>query len=169
MKAGGGNKSGGGNRRCFKCGSSDHLIRDCPEGGGSRKDTNPRYIPPNSSKGESKEKTVDGVKHIWCGKCRGGKGIWTVGGRAHHTHEHRSNPGLEDNDGDKTTDEKGSGGTNTSPKPQANMGYVDEPLVFGFFSPLWTPSDEDDDDHATNANDEDPLDMMYPKGSCGEW
>ncbi len=73
LKNGGSNRSEGG-RRCYKYGSNNHIMLDCPESG-NKKDTNPCFIPPNSTKREPKEQVVDGVKQMWCGKCRGGKGI----------------------------------------------------------------------------------------------
>ncbi len=159
-----------GNRRCYKCGAIGHLIRDCPEAG-TKKETNPRFIPPNSNKGESREKVVDGVKHIWCGKCRGGKGIWTIGNGAHHTHDHRGNSHMDEakkesnkmgvNDEGRSCDEES--------KLQANVGYVDEPLVFGFMGG-WNIQQVDtiytDDDK--EVPHERPLCLDYPKGFCGE-
>jgi hypothetical protein len=174
-----GNKTGGGgSRRCFKCGSTEHVIRDCPEGG-TKKDTNPRFVPPNTNKGEPKEKVVDGVKHIWCGKCRGGKGIWTMGDRAHHTHEHRGSGTLEGAAAAKDTSQsEGNVGTSSN-NTQANVGYVDEPLTFGFFGRMvtndsvvhntWDYDDDDDDEGPNTDGDElNPLDEDYPKGFCGE-
>ena len=157
-----------GGRRCYKCGSPGHVIRDCPEGG-SKKDTNPRFVPPNTNKGEPKEKVVDGVKQIWCGKCRNGKGIWTIGDRAHHTHEHRgSNPNDEVPPESPPKDANAA----QSKNPQANVGYIDAPLTFGFLG--WHVSNDDDDDDVCDevlvdlTGENNPLDEDYPKEFCGE-
>ena len=63
---GGGNKSQKQKGNCYNCGAEDHCAKDCPEpkknnseGGGSNR--NWRTIPPSASRGESKEKTVNGV------------------------------------------------------------------------------------------------------------
>ena len=72
-------------RACFECGEVGHIRRNCPKRNGNS--TNPRHITPKQ--GESKDRMINGVPHKWCGKCRGGKGPWTVGDGAHCTHEHR--------------------------------------------------------------------------------
>ena len=80
-----------------------------------------RHVPPNSSKGETKEKTVNGKVYKWCGKCRNNKGLWTTGKYLHSTEEHKPKKKADDNPSPETPN--GEAG---------NLGYVDEPLEFGF-------------------------------------
>ena len=127
---GGNNQSGGGNnkkRACCECGSTDHLVKDCPkknkdkkDDGNGNKDKDWRHVPPNSGKGEAKEKTVDGKLYKWCGKCRGNKGLWTTGKYLHSAAEHR--PKKKEGE-----DDKNDGG-------EGNLAFLDEPLEFGFFA-----------------------------------
>ena len=112
-------------RACFKCGSFDHLLKDCPnnkeEGkskDGDGKTTNWRHLPPDSSKGEKKEKTVSGKTYKWCGKCRNNKGLWTTGKSLHSTSKHCSKKKSKGNEEEKR-DKAG------------NLGYINEPLDFG--------------------------------------
>lgn len=137
-------------RTCFECGSDEHLVRNCPQkkNGGER---NWRVIPPNSSRGETKEKTIDGVTYKWCGKCRAGKGFWNGGDKAHYTHEHRGN---QNSDNGKESDE-----AENKPDAQANVGYIDEPLTFGFLGYM---SKEVDDENADE-------DQEHPKDWRGKW
>ena len=137
VPSGGKGRNGGDNtnsttrnvRKCFACGSEDHLIRNCP----NRGEKNWRHIPPDTSKGDPTEKTVDGILYRWCGKCRGNKGLWTEGDKAHFTSDHRSR-------GDGSTP-PGVGVSDTpsvpTPAPtagdQANLGFVTTPLEFGFY------------------------------------
>ena len=76
--------------KCFRCGSDEHLIKDCPE----KEDDSERkkkvkfeddwkFKCPTDG---MKEKTVSGTKYFWCGKCRKGKGVWTT---SHGTAEHK--------------------------------------------------------------------------------
>ncbi len=129
------NSNSNSKRKCFNCGSTDHVVKDCPNkgkngnnnnnnnnnSGGNKNDkqTAWRTQPPNTSKGEAKEKTVNGVIYEWCGKCRKNKGLWTKGDGAHFTEDHRSKTPTEDKKDSK--DETG------------NLGCVNEPLEFGFF------------------------------------
>ena len=94
---GSGGGSNGSQRNCFKCGSPDHIKKDCPQknggssnGGSSSRPQLPEWRKKAPGSEEAKTKTVDGVVHKWCEKCRFGKGMWTAGDRAHSTEEHRS-------------------------------------------------------------------------------
>ena len=88
-------------RKCFECGSEDHVVKDCPvrkwkQGTGSQQQSNNRRDVAEWRKkapgaGESKEKTVDGKICKWCEKCNQGKGSWKIGDKAHTTAEHRTN------------------------------------------------------------------------------
>jgi hypothetical protein len=95
------NQSAGG-RKCFCCGSSDHLFRDCTadsnnnNGGGGSNDpdkTLPKHKDNNNGsdrpkKGESHEKVLPDGKKIWCGRCNRNRGTWTKGPTAHATTDH---------------------------------------------------------------------------------
>ena len=119
----------------YNCGETGHIAKNCPkkkadgeknDGGGKsdeKKEKDWRHVPPNSSKGEGKEKTVDGKVCKWCGKCRQNKGLWTVGRYLHSTEEHRP----------KKKDDNNNNGNNNG-NEAGNLGYVDEPLDFGFLS-----------------------------------
>ena len=37
---------------------------------------------------EDKEKVFENIRYKWCGKCRGGKGLWTKCEGLHGTNEH---------------------------------------------------------------------------------
>ena len=75
-------------------------MKDCPvrkqkQGtGGQQQSNNRRDVAEWRKKapgaGESKEKTVDGKICKWCEKCNQGKGLWTIGDKAHSTAEHRT-------------------------------------------------------------------------------
>jgi hypothetical protein len=151
---GGGTNEGSGyqKRKCFKCGSEDHVIRYCPSTKGKpAKDW--RYVPPDSSKNEPKEKSVNGVLYKWCGKCRGGTGAWNSAEAAHFTADHRGRTSTGDT-------------TETSPpaeetQEQGNLGYVDQPLSFGFLA-MTTKGTKGDEVESTYAQN-------YPKGLGGEW
>ena len=86
-------------RKCFRCQSTEHLIRDCPQpdtaagnAGGSNQPKKPmaewRMLDPGPN--GPFEKMHDGILCKWCGKCRCGKGLWMMGVRAHLTAEHCS-------------------------------------------------------------------------------
>jgi hypothetical protein len=151
---GGGNGGGSGyqKRKCFRCGSEDHIIKNCTvTKDKSAKDW--RSVPPDTSKNEPKEKTVEGVIYKWCGRCRGGRGSWNSAGAAHFTADHRS--------GTSTGDEP----VPPPPAPteeiqeQGNLGYVDQPLSFGFLAV--TPP-------YGNDMDSEPA-QDHPTGLGGEW
>ena len=161
LKSSGGGSGGNGKARaCFKCGSTEHLIKDCPKNdskGGSNKKSGSsdskkdeerdwRHIPPNPKKGESKEKTIEGKKYKWCGKCRKNKGLWTTGKYLHSTEEHRSKKSDDSNDNNSS---------NNTSSEQGNIGYVDGPLEFGFCAFINQSS------NGCNC-------VTHPKGRCGE-
>ena len=118
--------------KCFNCGKEGHCSNKCPNkkkddtSSNSNKDKNDkdwRSVPPKTSSGEAREKTIDGVTYKWCGKCRRGKGFWNSGDKAHFTNDHRGRPSNNNNN---------SNG-NSSGNETGNVGIVDEPLEFGFF------------------------------------
>ena len=93
----GGNQSGGagdtsGGRKCFRCGSPDHLIKDCdqPDARGTSKKALAEWRKEDPGPNGPFEKIVDGATCKWCSKCRWGKGLWMMGSRAHTTAEHRT-------------------------------------------------------------------------------
>ena len=151
--SGTGNGKGKKGRACWTCGSTDHIAKDCPKKGSGDNNNNGsdsntkstdddwRHKPPNSSKGDSAEKTVDGKTYKWCGKCRGNKGLWTTGKYLHSTAEHRPKK-------DKETDK---------PKTEeaARLAYIDEPLDFGFLAMY--PSEWCSETKKS----------VHPKGHCG--
>ena len=125
---GGGGNDGNNNgrqRKCFGCGSTDHIVKNCPfkdkdnadnkGDDNGNKETSWRHKPPK--KNESHEKTVDGKTHKWGGKCRGNNGLWTTGKYLHSTAEHRP---KKTNTDEPKNDEEGK------------LAYMDEPLEFGF-------------------------------------
>jgi hypothetical protein len=175
--AGGGGAAGGkgGNeaRRCFKCNAVGHLSRDCP----SPKELDPLHTPPNTKKGDSRERVRNGTTERWCGRCRGGKGIWTKGTDLHYTEDHPKAP------------------DSSSPPPvavaavaaaEANLGFIEAPFHFGFLGFIAASSHKssafvDGVDfssstlgHAANADedveeDEDDLMLMvHPKDPGGK-
>ncbi len=107
-----------GNQGCYNCGAKDHFKKDCPQlrPKSSGQGNNSKWKPP--TKGEPREKTIDGRLYKWCGKCRGNAGRWTTGKSAHFTHEH-----------DESTKPSTS-------KESGNLGYTtEEPsqtLEYGF-------------------------------------
>ena len=78
---------------------------------------------------------INGVPHKWCGKCRGGKGLWTVGDGAHHTHEHRGANAetAGQNESANLSQEVAEETANMAESPS----YVNEPLEFGFIATCW--------------------------------
>ena len=85
--------------KCFECGKPGYTKRNCPDCKAKRSaagNGNPGGNPTRPANGDGKwaapkdgeptEKTVDGVLHKWCAKCRKGKGRWT---KNHSTAEHK--------------------------------------------------------------------------------
>lgn len=145
-----------GKRTCFECGSEEHLVRDCPrkKNGAER---NWRVVPPNTSRGDSKEKIIDGITYKWCGKCRSGKGFWNGGDKAHFTHEHRGN---QSSNNENSNNESNDGEVRAN--VQANVGYVDEPLTFGFLGYI-------SNDEQLDGDLDDAKDPEHPKEWRGRW
>ena len=87
-----------------------------------------RHITPKQ--GESKERMINGVPHKWCGKCRGGKGLWTAGDGAHFTHEHRgaNTETAGQNESGNLSHEVTEETANMAESPS----HINEPLEFGF-------------------------------------
>jgi hypothetical protein len=115
-----------GKRKCFNCGSEAHLVRECPQ----PRDSDPRYVPPSAARGEAKERTRNGKEEKWCGRCRGGKGVWTSGNSLHTTEEHRGRPAPPDN--------ANPPGAGAEPEAEAegahgHLGVVDAGLSFTGF------------------------------------
>ena len=141
--SGGGNtgRPSQGQRKCFKCGSTEHIKKDCPQ----QQDW--RSIPPDTSKGESTEKVVNGITYKWCGKCRRNKGRWNGGDKAHFTGNHRSGPPPNTSPSEETpSDDNGSNNGNA----QGMLGYLNQPLQFGAGFMCFEQEKED-----------------HPKGPCG--
>ena len=102
-KSGGGSSSTGGSgnngksRKCFKCGSEDHLLKDCPQKDQQGSQSSGNKLPPidewrkkKPATGESHTKTVEGKIYKWCDKCLKGTGLWTVGSKSHLTAGHKT-------------------------------------------------------------------------------
>ena len=126
-------------RKCFKCGAVGHLSKDCP----SAKDLDPAHVPPNTKKGEPRERVRNGVTERWCGRCRDGKGLWTTGPSGHLTEGHPKPP-----DSSATP----SPAPALAPAAEANLGVINAPFHFGFLGTIVST--------VTN---------MYPKGCDGEF
>eukprot|EP00980_Cylindrotheca_fusiformis_P022352 scaffold9224_cov170-Cylindrotheca_fusiformis.AAC.2 len=175
--SGNGDGGGRGKRKCFRCQSEDHVIRDCPLVESNNGDAWKR-VPPNTANNEPKEKTVDGIVFKWCGKCRGNRGHWNGGDKAHFTEEHRSggraaqaapNTGNENQTNNSNNQQNGG-----NQQEQANLGYVNAPLAFGFLAVV-----PQDDSHTKELNDVVPdndiidfyvhQDKVHPKGRHGNW
>lgn len=122
-----GKSSGPDNRKCYKCHAIGHLSRDCP----SLKDMDPIHIPPNTKKGDSRERTRNNVQERWCGRCRDGKGLWNTGATMHYTEDHPKLP--------EATPSANPGG-HTSVTAEANLGYIDAPFTFGFLGSICSPT-----------------------------
>ena len=74
------------NRRTRGGGGGGHGSSGNGNGGDAKKTiVNPRRVPPGPN--DSKEKTIDGKKYKWCGRC----GLWTN----HSTEEHKTKAELE--------------------------------------------------------------------------
>ncbi len=138
------------------------------------------FIPSNSTKGEPKEREVDGMKQIWCGKFCDGKGIWAIGNTANHTHEHHGSNRTDDTTNESNLSQNQSINDSSKPSEQesetrANIGYVDEPLAFGFFGALnndpGTSKRMEKDKYDINMlqeNDDALFDRDHPKEFWGK-
>jgi hypothetical protein len=104
---------GGKKFKCFRCGKEGHGIKECPENEKDTKDKPKKESSEDDWKFKcptdgTKEKTVDGAKYFWCGKCRKGKGAWN---KTHGSAEHKN--GFIKNK-KKEGDSGGAGGTGLS-------------------------------------------------------
>ena len=137
--------SNGDTRRCYKCSAVGHLSKDCP----SQKEADPAHLPPNTKRGEPRERVRNGIRERWCGRCRGGKGTWTQGSDFHLTENHPS----------KSDDDASTPSVAPTPAPapvvEANLGFIDAPFHFGFLGMMYNPLP------STIAG-------MHPKESDGE-
>ena len=118
-----------GKRKCFNCGSEDHLAKDCPKkkdtntnksnnGGGGNDDDDFRNLPA-PKEGEPTKKQIKGGKTIYyCSKCRRGKGVWND---THETADHVN--GWVKQNKDKSTD----------PSASAKVAAVDQSLFSSWF------------------------------------
>lgn len=85
-------------RTCHRCGSEDHLVRDCDEPPApneknrGERDTKPAHwtrVGPKN--GEALTKSVAGSSYSWCARCR----RWQTGSKQHETSQHVSKFGQE--------------------------------------------------------------------------
>ena len=133
--------AGSGVCKCFRCGSLDHMIRDCTKsnddgGGGSNSGGSNGSDHTRPKRGESHEVTLpDGSKKIWCGRCSRNRGKWTTGPTAHKTTNH-----VKGWRPDQTTDTSDTPSTaaaspnnnnaSASPAPAGNLAST--PSIAGF-------------------------------------
>jgi hypothetical protein len=97
-----GNNTNGGKekKKCYNCGSEDHLKPNCPHPPKQDKEKKPEAETPSSSTskwakpkaGEPHEKTINGRKRFWCAKCNDGKGRWNM---SHKTVSHKTKEELD--------------------------------------------------------------------------
>jgi hypothetical protein len=170
--AGSGRAAGTDTRRCFKCNAIGHLSKDCP----SPKTLDPLHTPPNTKKGDPRERVRNGTTERWCGRCRGGKGIWTQGSDIHYTEDHPKSP-----------ESSPPVPTPSVAAAEANLGFIDAPFHFGFLgvvspsSPAIVSSGPSpvfmdgvnffsvtDSDEADAEPDQDTATVMPPKAADGE-
>jgi hypothetical protein len=93
------NNGGKEKRKCYNCGSEDHLKPNCPHPPKEDKEKKPEGETPSSSKGkwakpkagEPHEKTINGKKRFWCSKCNDNKGRWN---QSHKTDGHKTKEEL---------------------------------------------------------------------------
>ena len=102
--------------KCYKCGATGHLSKECP----NQKDLDPAHIPPNTKKGDSRERTRNGTAERWC--------LWTTGATAHLTKNHPKPP---ESNLILTV-------TQAVPAAEANLGIINTPFHFGFLSMICT-------------------------------
>jgi len=97
-KSSGGGGAQNNKRKCFRCGSTDHMVKDCPKpapertsnGSGSNGNgggpNNGKWAPPGPNDPHTKK--VNGTIYYYCKHCCGGKGLWT---QNHTTDKHGPN------------------------------------------------------------------------------
>ena len=143
-------------RCCYKCNAVGHLSKDCP----SAKDIDPSHVPPNTKKGEPRERIRNGVTERWCGRCREGKGLWTHGsGDQCHLTENHPKPPEPGGSSNVPSLAPGAGAA------EANLGFIDAPFHFGFLAHVFEPVQES----LASATSSIASALVYPKDLDGDF